>query len=84
LLTGLRTSLTVAWLYVVAAELIAAQSGLGFLLTDGRELSRPDLIFSAILLLALCGALTDRILAWLERRVLRWRPAADLSAPSAR
>ena len=84
LMTGLRTSLTVAWLYVVAAELIAAHSGLGFLLTDGRELSRPDLIFASILLLALCGAVSDTILAALERRLLRWRPTAVLTAPSAR
>jgi sulfonate transport system permease protein len=84
LLTGLRTSLTVAWLYVVAAELIAAHSGLGFLLTDGRELSRPDLIFSSILLLASCGAASDAALARLEYRLLRWRPTADLRAAPAR
>ena len=76
LLTGLRTSLAVAWLYVVAAELLAAHSGLGFLLTDGRELSRSDLIFSAILLLALCGKLSDGVLKVIERRLLVGRTPA--------
>jgi sulfonate transport system permease protein len=74
LLTGLRTGIGVAWLYVVAAELMAAHSGLGFLLTDGRELSRADLVFASILLLALCGKLSDGALKALERRLLVWRP----------
>jgi sulfonate transport system permease protein len=76
LMTGLRTGLAVAWLYVVAAELVAAHSGLGFLLTDGRELSRSDLIFSAILLLALCGKVTDGLLKAIEKRLLAWRAPA--------
>jgi sulfonate transport system permease protein len=75
LLTGLRTGVGVAWLYVVAAELIAAHAGLGFLLTDGRELSRADLVFASILMLALCGKLSDGALKALERRLLVWRPA---------
>jgi sulfonate transport system permease protein len=74
LFTGLRTGLGVAWLYVVAAELIAAEAGLGFMLTDGRELSRADMIFSAIALLACCGKLSDGVLKAMERRLLRWHP----------
>jgi sulfonate transport system permease protein len=74
LLTGLRAGLAIAWLYVVAAELIAANSGLGFMLTDGRELSRADLIFSSILMLALCGNATDALLKTAESRCLGWRP----------
>jgi sulfonate transport system permease protein len=74
LITGLRTASGVAWLYVVAAELIAAQSGLGFLLTDGRELARADLVFASIVLLALCGKATDGGLKLVEARLLSWRP----------
>jgi len=73
IMTGLRTGLGVSWLYVVAAEMIAAHSGLGFLLTDGRELSRGDLIFTSIILVALAGKLTDGLLKQLETRVLAWR-----------
>jgi sulfonate transport system permease protein len=72
-LTGIRAGLAVAWLYVVAAELIAANSGLGFMLTDGRELSRADLIFGSILMLALCGKTTDGLLKSTERKWLAWR-----------
>lgn len=74
LFTGLRTGLGIAWLYVVAAELIAAEAGLGFMLTDGRELSRADMIFAAIALLASCGKLSDGFLKVIERRLLRWHP----------
>lgn len=81
-LTGLRGGLAAAWLYVVAAELIAANSGLGFMLTDGRELSRADLIFGSILLLAVCGKATDGLLKWAEAKCLAWREATSVTALS--
>jgi sulfonate transport system permease protein len=71
--TGLRTGLSLAWMFMVAAELIAATRGLGYLLSDGRETWRPDIVFGAILLLALLGKLSDSILKAIETRVLSWR-----------
>lgn len=79
--TGLRTGLSLAWMFMVAAELIAATRGLGYLLSDGRETGRPDLVFGAILLLALLGKLSDSILKALEAHVLSWRDTAN--EPSA-
>jgi sulfonate transport system permease protein len=73
LLTGLRLGLGMAWLYLVAAELIAATRGLGYMLSDGRETSRPDIVLGAILLLAGLGKLSDGLLKWLEGRLLTWR-----------
>ncbi|HEY9104190.1 ABC transporter permease [Chitinimonas sp.] len=73
LFTGLRGGLGLAWMFMVAAELIAATKGLGYLLTDGRETSRPDIVLTAIVLLALLGKLSDGILKALERRQLAWR-----------
>jgi len=75
--TGLRTSLSLAWMFLVAAELIAATKGLGYLLTDGRETSRPDIVIAAILLLAVLGKLSDGLLKRLEERALRWRDSFD-------
>jgi len=72
-LTGLRTGLSLAWMFMVAAELIAASQGLGYLLTDGRETSRADIVLAAILLLALLGKLSDSLMATLETRALHWR-----------
>jgi len=71
--TGLRTGLAVSWMFVVAAELIAATRGLGYLLSDGRETGRPDIVFGAIILLGLLGKLTDSAMKTLEAHVLAWR-----------
>ena len=73
LFTGLRNGLSLAWMFVVAAELIAATRGLGFLLTDGRETGRADLVIVAIITLALLGKLSDSVLRTLELRLLAWR-----------
>ncbi len=75
LFTGLRSGLSMAWMFLVAAELIAATKGLGYLLSDGRETSRPDIVLAAILALAVLGKLSDGLLAALERRCVSWRDA---------
>lgn len=75
LFTGLRNGLSLAWMFLVAAELIAASKGIGYLLTDGRETSRPDVVLAAILLLAALGKLSDSVLKQVEDRKLAWRDA---------
>jgi sulfonate transport system permease protein len=72
LLVGARIGLTQAWLFLVAAELLASTRGLGFLLTEGQQISRTDEILTAILLLALCGKLSESAMRELERRTLRY------------
>ena len=73
LLTGLRSGLSMAWLCVVAAELLAATNGIGYMLTDGRETSRPDLVLVAIITLAVMGKISDSLLKHLEQKALYWR-----------
>lgn len=73
LFVGLRSGLSLAWMFLVAAELIAATQGLGYLLTDGRETGRADLVIVAIIVLALLGKLSDGLLSWLEHYFLVWR-----------
>lgn len=75
--TGLRTALGLAWMFLVAAELIAATRGLGYLLSDGRETGRPDVVIAAIFLIALLGKLSDSLLQAIEARSLRWRDTLD-------
>ncbi len=77
LFTGLRSGLSLAWMFLVAAELIAATKGLGYLLTDGRETGRADLVIVAIIVLALLGKLTDSLLRFAEHRCLQWRDTFD-------
>jgi sulfonate transport system permease protein len=72
LLTGLRIGLGQAWLFLVAAELIASTKGLGFLLIDGQNSARADVMLVGILLLALLGKSSDGALRLLERRLLLW------------
>jgi sulfonate transport system permease protein len=78
-LTGLRNGLSLAWMFMVAAVLIAASRGLGYLLSDGRETSRADIVLAAIALLAVLGKISDSLMAGLERRALHWRDSFDTS-----
>lgn len=72
LFTGLRLGLAQGWLFLVAAELIAASRGLGFLLIDSQNTGRSDIIVLSIIILAVLGKLSDWALHVLERRLLRW------------
>jgi sulfonate transport system permease protein len=76
LMTGLRLGLAQAWLFLVAAELIGASRGLGFLLIDGQNSGRADVIVLSIILLAIVGKLCDFGLALVQDRLLRWSDAA--------
>ncbi|MCI1020062.1 ABC transporter permease [Microbacterium sp. C5A9] len=68
---GLRLALAQAWLFLVAAELIASSMGLGFLLTDSQNSGRVDRILLSIVLLAVLGTVTNGILALVEKYLLR-------------
>jgi NitT/TauT family transport system permease protein len=74
ILVGLRIALGIAWLVVVAAEMIAVDSGLGFLVIDSRNSGkRYDLVVAAILLIGLIGLLLDAAFRRLEKlNSVRW------------
>lgn len=80
LYTGLRQALSLSWMFLVAAELIAATRGIGYLLTDGRETGRADVVLAAILVLAVLGKLSDSALKISEAHALRWRDVLDPGA----
>jgi sulfonate transport system permease protein len=82
LLTGLRLGLTQSWLFVVVAEFFGASAGLGFRLTDSQQSTRADLMFVALVCLAVLGKLTDTLLGTIERRVLRWRDTLGTERPA--
>lgn len=69
--SGLRLALAQAWLFLVAAELIASSMGLGFLLNDSQQNGRVDRILLTIVLLALLGSLTNALLGLAEKKLLR-------------
>jgi sulfonate transport system permease protein len=70
---GLRNGLGLGWMFVVAAEIMGANKGLGFLLVDGQMTGRPQTILASILLFAVLGRCTDALLSQLGRRLLRWQ-----------
>lgn len=70
-ISGLRLALAQAWLFLVAAELIASSMGLGFLLSDSQNNGRTDRLFLAIILLAVLGKLTDSLLGLFEKWAAR-------------
>lgn len=74
LLIGLRITLGVAWLVVVAAEMIAVDSGLGFLIVDARNAgNRYDLVVAGMVIIGVIGLLLDTAMRSLEKvRSFRW------------
>ncbi len=74
LLTGLRITLGIAWLVVVAAEMIAVSSGLGFLIVDARNAgNRYDLVVAGMVMIGVIGLLLDLVMRSLERvRSFHW------------
>jgi len=71
---GLRYALGAAWISLVVGEQINANAGIGFMIMDAREFLRTDIILVGLLTYALLGLTTDRLVRFLERRSLRWRP----------
>jgi sulfonate transport system permease protein len=71
--TGLRGGLGLGWMFVVAAEVMGASEGLGFLLVDGQMTGRPAIILGSIVLFALLGKASDLALATIGQRLLAWQ-----------
>ena len=77
IIVGMRIGLGVAWLVVVAAEMIALRSGLGYLIIDSRNAgNRYDLVVAGMIIIGLIGLLLDGLMRLLEGlKVVRWRYA---------
>jgi NitT/TauT family transport system permease protein len=75
IITGMRIGLGVAWLVVVAAEMIALRSGLGYMIMDSRNAgNRYDLVVAGMIIIGLIGLALDGIMRLLENmKVVRWR-----------
>jgi NitT/TauT family transport system permease protein len=76
-IVGMRIGLGVAWLVVVAAEMIALRSGLGYLIIDSRNAgNRYDLVIAGMILIGVIGLLLDVGMRALESlRSVQWRYA---------
>lgn len=77
IMTGIRVGLGNAWVCVVAAEMIAAVTGVGYLLTYGRSLSRPDMVILSMLLIGVIGKIMDDILKFISQKLTKWNEGGE-------
>jgi sulfonate transport system permease protein len=71
---SLRTALGLSWVLLLASELIASSSGLGWLIWDSRNFSRADEMMAGMIWVGLLGFILDRLVAAIQNRTTSWRP----------
>ena len=75
-IASLRSGLSLGFMFLVAAELMGASEGLGYLLLDGQQMGRADTILVAMIVFALLGKACDSIMVALSTPLLRWQDTA--------
>ena len=68
---GIHLALGTAWIFLVAGEMVGAQSGLGYQIIDARNNIRADILLATILVIGVIGILLDSILKLIEKAVMR-------------
>lgn len=68
---GIHLALGTAWVFLVAGEMVGAQSGLGYLVIDARNNLRADILFADIIVIGLIGLLLDTLLKVAEKRIIK-------------
>jgi NitT/TauT family transport system permease protein len=71
--TGLKVALALSWAVVVAAELVGAQSGLGFMISDAALLFRIPVVYVGVLLIGAIGLALNVALNFVEHRIVHWK-----------
>lgn len=73
IMTGVKTATALSWAIVVAAELVAAQEGLGYLIMDAATFFRIPYVYLGILIIGIIGLVLETVTAAIENRFLHWR-----------
>ncbi|MCC8150304.1 MAG: ABC transporter permease [Lachnospiraceae bacterium] len=71
--TGLRTALGVEYTTLVAAEMVAAAKGIGWLVLDASNYLRSDIVFMGVILMGITGIVLDQLIRLVERKVVHWK-----------
>lgn len=71
--TGLRISLSFAWMAVIGAEILAASAGIGYMMNWGRQIFQNDIVFVGIITVSILGFIMDYLAGLVEAYFLRWR-----------
>jgi ABC-type nitrate/sulfonate/bicarbonate transport system permease component len=69
ILVGLRIAFGTGWAAIIAAELVAAQDGLGYLISDGMEILRSDLVLAGMVVIGILGVMIDSVFRLVGRKV---------------
>lgn len=72
LMDTLRMMMGWAWTYLVVAEIVAANSGLGYSILKAQRFLKTDVIFMGILVIGILGLITDRAFAWINKKLFKW------------
>ena len=70
---GLQISLSIAWTCVLAAELVSARSGLGYIIVQGMNLSKPAMVLGGMAVIAIAAWGTTLLVSALERKLCPWK-----------
>ena len=70
---GVQNALSMAWMCVLAAELVGAREGVGFIIIQGMDLNKPPMILVGMILIGIVGSLLAASLRWAERALCPWR-----------
>jgi NitT/TauT family transport system permease protein len=71
--TGLKVAMALSWAVVVAAELVGAQAGLGFMISDAAQLFRIPVVFIGIALIGVIGLILNALLTGAEDKLVHWK-----------
>lgn len=72
ILTSLRTALSVAYTTLVSAEMVAAMTGIGWLVLDASNYLRSDIVFVGIIIMGITGILLDKIIVSIQNKFVPW------------
>ena len=70
---GLRLGLSASWMAVVAAELVASSSGIGYRLNDARSLMKSDVVIVCMIVIGITGVLMDKIITLFAQQIMSWK-----------
>jgi NitT/TauT family transport system permease protein len=72
-LAGIRVALGNSWSTLVAAEMLAASAGLGFMIQIGRTVARPDIVIVGMVVIGVIGAILSALLSFAESKLMKWQ-----------
>jgi len=72
IVTGLQLSLGYSWRALIGAELIAASAGIGYLILDAEEMSRPDIVLAGMLCIGIIGSILDWAFLKILQKLIPW------------